>query len=926
MGLLSSQLEGTHVVSDNEKPIYVWPGDKSLHDGTRPLVYVGTATTLTALAFFGILTLALLVLCLNYSFFPMPTNEKSAAFHVFSFYRLMVSFLVPALQDPIYVKALVWWEGRGEVWLLVVRWCLALIAAAAGGFFTARSAFRPVEQAKQVRGRKLLKGTQGFDDIKRSFDSQVNSKYGGPNYIIASKKGFNVLDPKTFENEKDVLRMPDPQRRGHCFYVGGSRRGKGVTTKKVIAQIYYHNIKKRYPELLKVSTPYKLFIVDTPKGEYAQLFKARDTLQLCFDEKHHIPHWISRDLKLAQDVAQYVSGLIEVSDSDPFWGNAARAVTTGVGAFLCKQANGLWGYSHLAYFKDLKPEEIQPIINKYYPEANQIISMGEQSLSSVLGTMSASLTFINDAARIWEGYDYKKDIHQMTAAMLRKPFWIEWFLDKAYGYTPTDEDYKTIEQIDSQISSIQEQLDSNDKSNESINTKISIRRKLESQIKEKQAEKTRHLMSSSSPSNATQSIVKSHIEHLNATNKNWKWVDLKALLSQNWTIQTKELSRTTLEGTFDRSVIPAFLDAIAPILQYAEIWDGYESRKKFSLREWLLDEDPKKKIVLLKPSGRFNTQLAPIIRGLLMYMKSTVNDKFFPEDKTDAVSRRNLHVVLDEFQSLGNIKEFIEPALEMFASKGVTVHFCCQDFSQLKSVYSEEFLKFVLANTTNTFIMGMNSGDSAELISNMVGKKHISKQHLTRSSDGSTSTNVQVHDNEMVITPDEVNSFLGTRFKGESGEVTFLYLPGNEKDCYLLTTPIERYPTHYVSEPADWIKGITYKPSNCLDAVRSSVSAYGEGGTTSTGGTGMTKPVIRKEPAPIFVEPIHDAADELNVDFELEEEELAALAESQEQSQSDIAPIAAIGSAFDSLLDNKKTHTSQTKHTRNNELEPMTKN
>ncbi|QNP48376.1 TraM recognition domain-containing protein [Diaphorobacter aerolatus] len=870
----------------NDKPIYVWFSSQLVNDRTRPHVYMVSALLSTIFMFLLAFTIALTVLCINYPFFPMPTNNQPAWFHVLAFFKLAFGMVSPAFQFEgfrTYARALIWWESRGEVYLIVIRWILALIAGGAGAWLFGRKAFKPVEQSRQVRGRKLWKGKEGFAELKRSFDAQASS--AGASYIIASNKGlgFNVLDAKSFADPKDVIYMPDPQRRGHCFYIGGSRRGKGVTTKKVVMQMYYHNIRRKFKPLN--DTPYKLFIVDTPKGEYASLFKKRHALQITTDEKYMTPHAISLDLELTQDVAQFVAGMIPVSDKDSFWGNAARSVATGIGAFLCAEAKGLWGYSHFAYFKDLPPEEIAALLKKYYPESNQILAMGEQPLSSIMGTLAASLGFMNDVARIWEGYDYKKEIHQMTAAMLKLQFWQEWFLDKFLSIELTEENKEDIFKKSELISSLKTSLadtkkgTSEDKDKEIAELEENIR--IEERLKQR-------IFDSKNGEKATLAILDYHFKDLTKSNPDWQWVDLKERLLIKWADQVSMVTRDNPKldiRIFDRSNIKSYIANIEVIVKWAKIWDAYETRPKFSMREWLYDENPQTKIVIMKPSGRFNNQLDGIIKGLLYYMKSTINDKYFKDDKKNGQTVRNLHMVLDEFQNLGNVKEFIEPALEMFASKGVTVHLCCQDFSQLKAIYQEEFLKFVLANTMNIYIMGMNSGDSAEMVSNLVGKKHISKVHASQTkqeSGTSSSFSPQVHDNELVITPDEINSFLGTRFTKVNGkphgETTFLYLPGNEKDVFMLTLPVENYPVLYQAEPADWISGKTYKPSRITTQdIKKAVEGYGTSSVSSSGGSGggvsMDKP--KANPKGLYMEdkPVADAADE----FELSPEELDAL-------------------------------------------------
>jgi Type IV secretion-system coupling protein DNA-binding domain len=720
----------------NEKPIYLWPSDKRILDGTRPVVYVGQAIFIGAFGFLFCLALAFIAL---WFFTDKPPIENRM--DIFRTYFTMVHN----------------WFTVGDSVSLTIRKGLSLAIGSLGFWWFSKNAWEPMDLNVQVRGRKLFKGKKGFADLKAVMDRQIRTSAAG--LIMATNVGFNVMKPETYDPKKAIIiYQSDQARRTGNLIIGGTRRGKGVKNKEIVMQIYYHQILKK--------KLYKLLIIDTPKGEYAELFHKRDMIQIAPDEKFSVPHDIAKDLLLPQDFAQFSAGLINVSEKDPFWGTSARGFTTGIGAFLVKEAGTDWSYNNFAYFKDLSVETLTPLLDKYYPELGPILRMGDTPLSSIVGTVASNLMFLNDVARIWDGYDYKVEIHQMSAKLLKRKFWLEWYLVTAFPVKQfIQEDGKDVEVI--------------------------------------------------VPWNVcTSSFLYSHIQALNKSKPKWKWADLKAALQQPWDRQVKivhEYVDSSQLQHVDKVYLTQYLKAIEPILKWAEVWDGYEGRERFSMRRWLLDENPKKKVVFLKPSGRFKSQMDGVIRGMLLYMTSMINDKFYQEDKTKELPLRNLHIFCDEFQSLGNLKDFVQPGLEMFASKGVTIYLSCQDFSQLKAIYGQEFLEFIQANTGNIYMMGLNQGTSAEMVSNLVGKKHISKTHTSKTmqeSGTSTSINNQVHDNESVITPDEVNSLFGTK----GNEIHYLYLPGNEANAYLMTAPVVRdYPKPYKPEPADWISGKTYK-------------------------------------------------------------------------------------------------------------------
>lgn len=759
-------------MTNAQKPVIRLPGDAIPQDG-RPYINAGTALILAVLAFIIASALALLILWNNFPFIPLPPSDRPALFHVYNYYAHWVGVFFH-LQFSSFKQYDFWIYELSQQELshwLGFRWFLATCGGLAGGYFAFKKSWVPILSERQVRGRVLLEGQAAFTDLKKVFDHTIkNTKR--PGLILASDKGYNPTDPKTFEGGAKVIRYPDDQRRTHYTILGGSRRGKGVFNKQHVIQIYNH---------IRKGDLFKIFIIDTPKGEYAQLIDKRHMIQIAPDEKFSVAHAIAKDLILVQDAQQFWKGRIPENEKDPFWSTASRGVGAGLTAFLQREAGTDWSYNNLAYWKDQAPEIIEKILNKYYPEINQVMNMGTQSLGSVMGTMAGFTMDLNDLARIWDGYDYKQDIHQMSVALLKKKFWLKWFLQIRY---PTLID----------LPEIKKDQDGNE---------------VENQEK---------LVATEIPTNqCTHFLLYGLISHFNKQG-DWKWTDLKDMLQQPWQVQTniaKQYLQDTEFNTIDESYIKYHLENIQSILENAEIWDEFEATEKVSIREWVLDESPKKKVFFIKPSGRFNEQTQGLVRGLLYFMTGIINDKYYTDDKTDILPVRNFHIFCDEFQSLGNLKGFIGPALEMFASRGITVYLSCQDLSQLKEIYGENFLNFLQANTGNVFIMGTNQGASADMISNLIGKKTILKMHISRTqqADGSSSS-ISYQEHEGIgLTPDEVNSKLGTDLSMKFPVVRYLYMPGNLPNAYILSATLNGYKKRYKSEPADWMTGQRREPA-----------------------------------------------------------------------------------------------------------------
>jgi hypothetical protein len=747
----------------DEKPIVLLPGERRVLDGYTPVIHAGTAITLAVFGFISAASLIIFLTWFNFPFLPVPESGYSRADHVFHYFNHW--FIGRLVKIPSYYSYGGWMNHIIEInqlSLILVRHLLATIAGAYVGYKFFLYSWKPIDNQRQIRGKTLLKGQEAFNDLKRIWDAQnkatVSEKFphGRRALIIASDKGFKPNVAETFNKKAKVIRMPDDSRRTHQVFLGGSRRGKGVVLKQQIMQVYYR--------ILNGSRD-KLMIIDTPKGEYGNLFKPKYTVQFAPDEKHSVEYWLARDLEYDADFKAFWAGRIPTNEKEPYWSDSARVIGVSIMVFLRNQCGEDWNFSHFAYWRDQSQKTLIEMAREHYPDALKTLEGPENTVGTHMSTLSVNSSDAIELAKIWNGYQHKADIHQMSVALLQKAFWLNWFINTAYPLTRTvgDEEDQKVEEV---------------------------------------------------PDNYfTHFMMSGLLQHLNSKGS-WKWSDLKSLVSQPIGEQieiAKQFVSQDMHKYFIEPKLSIYAKFTKSIITKAAIWDKYEAKPKFSLREWVLDENPKMKILLIKPSGRFKDQTVALIRGMLFYMAGLINDKYFPEDKSeDYPSIRRFHIVCDEFQALGNLKEFIGPGMEMFASKGVTIYLACQDLSQLRELYGDDFLKFLQANTGNVFIMGVNMGDSAEMISNQLGKKTILKRHesTTYQDKGkSTSVNYQEHEG-VVITPDEINE-LGSKFETRRNYVRYLYIPGNMSNAYILEAEITSYPILYQPEKPEWMIGGT---------------------------------------------------------------------------------------------------------------------
>jgi hypothetical protein len=809
---------------NEEKPIVLLPGDKRVLDGYTPVIYAGTAITLAVFGFVSAASLVLFLTWFNFPFFPLPESGYSKLSHIFQYFNHW--FIGRLVKIQSYYSYGGWMNHVIElrqIHLIAIRHILATVVGAYVGYKFFIFSWKSVDNQRQIRGKKLLKDKEAFDDLKAKWDAQikatVSEKFpkGRRALIIASDKGFQPNKKDTYDAKAKVIRMPDDQRRTHQVFLGGSRRGKGVTLKQQIMQIYYRILN---------GAKDKLMIIDTPKGEYGSLFKAKYTVQFAPDEKHSVEYWIARDLEYDADFKSFWAGRIPTNEKEPYWSDSARAIGVAIMVFLRNQCGEDWNFSHFAYWRDQSQKTLIEIAREHYPDALKTLEAPENTVGTHMSTLSVNSADAIELAKIWNGYQHKSEIHQMSVALLKKAFWLNWFINTAYPLTKIvgeDEEQK-IEDI---------------------------------------------------PENYfTHYMTTGLIKHLNGKGT-WTWTDLKVLVSQPISEQIAVAKAYVDEANHKYFAEPnaaVYAKFIKPIITKAELWDRYEAKPKFSLKEWVLDENPKNKILLIKPSGRFKDQTTALIRGMLFYMAGLINDKYFPEDKSKKCPHiRRFHIVCDEFQALGNLKEFIGPGMEMFASKGVTIYLACQDLSQLKEIYGDNFLKFLQSNTGNVWLMGVNMGESAEMISSQLGKKTILKRHesTTYQDNGkSTSVNFQEHEG-VVMTPDEINE-LGTKIEPHRKYVRYLYIPGNMSNAYILEAEISNYPTLYEPEKPSWMTGGAderplFMPEEDIVKMLSS---------TSKKTLEKTVPVVQFQLAPPSSEPASTAdLDQPDWDDDFEEEE-----------------------------------------------------
>lgn len=874
-----------------QKPVLKIPGTSYLIDG--PYINVGSVIAVTILSFFFFMSVALLLSWHDFPLLPLPTNNRIPLYHLVAFYKMWFGKLIPWFQGETYQQYTAWiyWlDGRGELGRLGWRWLFAFLVGTVVAIKIAFASWKATEVEIQIRGRELVEGEDAYPTFKRDLANQLRREAEDgiePAFILETDYGYNPNDPDLDQlkpNEK--VCMPDGQRRPHMLFAAGSRRGKTQLIKKRTAE---------FQRRILAGELMKLFIVDTAKADYSRDIPESMMHVIAPHNKFGVAWWVGKDIETKQHAEVFWKGKIPDSAKDPFWNLSSRSIGVGATVALINTCGTDWGFNNIVHYLKLRPEELEPIIREHYPEAIQIIQMGETTLSSVMGTNESFTKDLLQLAEIWDGYQYKRDINQMSVRLLQDkyednqirlaehlipifrekkeegqtPFIIENIiphlilrgifrsLNKEFG---NEEDLRwrwanMVEILKKPYREIFKfAIQSLTEDEKSLFINGSIRHPI--------MEASLRLLQRGFAFNTDNQMIEYVGKQFSKPEEIQTNMVYRALIRKHWHDDIPFVSMVDSLEKWDKEILNIVADnlsshelatfankndhqtlitKLAPIFTWYDTWDKFETQPRFSFRDWIYDENPDKKILVLKTSGQFSELTNPLVRGMLLYAKSLIDDDAFLDDK-DAGFIRKFYILMDEFQALGNIKEFIEPALERFASKGVTVMLAVQDLAQLIKIegYGQEFVDFLLGNTGSIFFIGSNIGKTAELISNAVGKKWFKKLHtsITYQENGkSVSQNWQEHEG-IVITPDEVNSKLGIDLNGYPEKsfdqkimslvalflpkekkksllakidreraklpIRYLYLGANMKKAYILETPVCGYKAVTKAEPADW--------------------------------------------------------------------------------------------------------------------------
>ncbi|WP_136419517.1 type IV secretion system DNA-binding domain-containing protein [Herbaspirillum sp. ST 5-3] len=743
----------------------VYPLENDPSDPTIKFRSLKAAIYLSSTTFFFVVSITLLLTLRMYPV-QIPEHPFLMAFHYWNFFfgLLRSGFVSDGFRvyNALDKQAMI--AGVAGTYQVLVF--TPLVLGFICGYFVFKSAFKVRTGIQVIRGKKKLEGLEAFEFLKQAFDRMIGKKKQfSSRLILASRSGkFNPNETSIDEVDRgDVIEIPEDVRTKHHIFTGGTGRGKSQSIKYILVSQEYQKIRN--------GENVKMFIADTPKGDYATLFAEEDMWRWAPHEKGSIAWDMPADIYNNLVAESFWRGKIPVSENADIWPEAAIAVGTGATVFLQGVAPKAWNAGMLAYMLMKSGEELEPILTKFYPESMQILNAHEETLSSVMFNIGTYTKDLIQISRVFDGFNIKGAIYQATARALRSDLYLNFIVDEMRNDNDEAEENKG-------------------KGNPSKN---------EAQFK----------------ANMFKGLVKA-LNNKAGKEKVWAWKHLAQYLEMPVEKQIKKIiSAHTLDkdeqeifqGVASNSeVVRAWADLCANVVHYAKQWDEIENQKRLSIRDWILDEKPSKKILVLKPSEAFPTLTDSFIRGILDYSSSIILGELEDSDK------RQFLLIIDEFQSYGNIKKFTSKALALFRSRGVSVSLAFQDLAQLEDTYKKEWTNFLTSNVGSIFLLGTNDGETNEKYSRLVGEATIKRPDRTTSwgAGGKSTSESPKELQNKVMTPDEFN-YLGVDLPTKT--IKYCYIAGGLNPVFLLEIPLLTYPKRSEPVRADWLNETYRVPS-----------------------------------------------------------------------------------------------------------------
>lgn len=94
---------------------------------------------------------------------------------------------------------------------------------------------------------------------------------------------------------------------------------------------------------------------------------------------------------------------------------------------------------------------------------------------------------------------------------------------------------------------------------------------------------------------------------------------------------------------------------------------------------------------------------------------------------------RRIWIFADEFQSLGRMPEIVDELPAEARSKGACLILATQSLSKIRSIYGDELMNSILANTTTKLVLALGDPKSQEILEAYFGRQEVEEQKESHS-------------------------------------------------------------------------------------------------------------------------------------------------------------------------------------------------
>jgi|GEM_PF-314058 len=270
-------------------------------------------------------------------------------------------------------------------------------------------------------------------------------------------------------------------------------------------------------------------------------------------------------------------------------------------------------------------------------------------------------------------------------------------------------------------------------------------------------------------SNAAREILTGYIVYLqNTKHDKWTWKDLTQLSSIEYEDLT-EIFRQHYPNAVNfssgggvtanniRATVSAYFSLIHSL---ADAWSGDDpTREKISFKKWTLDDNPKRRVLILQRSAEYDDLSQAWINAAVSLMGSLISSPRMNESK-----KRRFWLILDEFYQMGELRP-IGQVLDLGRSKGVRVVLALQSMQQLDSLYGRELAANWINNIGTHVITRLGTGEAANAASKLLGQREIERRsaNVSQTDDKfSRTTSFQTQQSQVYL-PSQFSSELGFR-------------------------------------------------------------------------------------------------------------------------------------------------------------------